>query len=88
MGYTIEGQITGEERFGGLQIAVHRAKKRKLPAETRSFTRGLTATPAVDRLSAEMGIAAGGRMNQKLSPTPTAATPGRSIPKLASTCTS
>lgn len=31
MGYTVEGQVTGEERFGGIQIKVHAPKVGRFP---------------------------------------------------------
>ena len=31
MGYTVEGQVTGEEKFGGMQIEVFEAKPGRFP---------------------------------------------------------
>jgi len=76
MGYTVEGQITGEEEFGGIQIIVYEPKPGRFPDEPPREEPG----PDVDMLvcemaqpcapSAEMGIAAGGRMKQKIYPDP------------------
>jgi hypothetical protein len=79
MGYTVEGQMTGEERFGGIQIIVYEAKPGKFPDEPPRdepfLRRGLaccSAAPAPQRVmarargSAEMGLGAGGKMKQKI----------------------
>ncbi len=63
MGYTVEGQITGEETFGGIQIIVYEPKPGRFPDEPRIF--GST----IDSYCApEMGLAAGGRMRQRIYP--------------------
>jgi hypothetical protein len=75
MGYTVEGQITGEERFGGIQIIVYEPKPGKFPdqppPEAPRFyrMRAFDAAPQA-RLSksAEMGLGAGGKMKQKIYP--------------------
>jgi hypothetical protein len=75
-GYTIEAQLTGEERFGGLQVMVFEPKEgvfpNKPPAE-----KGLGGGPgepwsftAPSGQIQEMGIAAGGQMKQKVYPDP------------------
>lgn len=81
MGYTVEGQITGEEAFGGLQIVVFDAKPGRFPDEqpetvfrSRMASEGglgkemfqLAAAPA----GASMGLAAGGKMKQSIYPDP------------------
>jgi hypothetical protein len=80
MGYTVEGQITGEERFGGLQIAVYRAKKSRLPKDEPISLRSVgylgddsdvgvdALMSAIPSAGAEMGLAAGGRIEQKIYP--------------------
>ncbi|GMV19871.1 MAG: hypothetical protein AMXMBFR56_80950 [Polyangiaceae bacterium] len=50
MGYTVEGQVTGEERFGGIQIKVHapkagRFRKVTPPAATGTLYESLGACP-------------------------------------------
>ena len=70
MGYTVEGQITGKEEFGGIQIVAFESKPGRFPKQ-----------PPVSRLessvlylcyqqpaSYDMGIAAGGKMRQKIYP--------------------
>jgi hypothetical protein len=77
MGYTVEGQLTGDERFGGIQLVSFAAKPgffRETPPPERRFE-GFAplAAPAaaVDSLGGgEMGIAAGGRMEQSIYPDP------------------
>src|SRR5215217_5352944 len=78
-GYTVEAQVTGEEKFGGIQIIVYEAKLGKFPnqppasALTREFDGVLYAqAPVAYRMagSAEMGLAAGGKMRQKIYPDP------------------
>lgn len=75
MGYTVEAQVTGEERFGGIQIIVYEPKPGRFPDEPpvvntgalRSFAVAECAMPMASS-GAEMGIAAGGRMKQKIYP--------------------
>lgn len=75
MGYTVEGQITGEERFGGIQLIVYDAKPGRFPDEPpppsprfEQFFR--TAAPATFMAASfggmEMGLGAGGKMKQKI----------------------
>lgn len=96
MGYTVEGQVTGEEKHGGVQLKVFEALPGKIkePEYTRmrgfasaagglesmggglesfgvatnsiqkSATRG--ATRSLSRKGSEMGLAAGGKMKQKI----------------------
>jgi hypothetical protein len=76
MGYTVEGQVTGEERHGGLQIVCFDPKPGRFPDQPSPAARSarLRATaaefglPAGSAAGAEMGLAAGGRMRQKLYP--------------------
>jgi hypothetical protein len=68
MGYTVEAQVTGEERFGGIQIIVYEPKPGKFPdsdwaPEERS--RGITMMAACAG-GTEMGLGAGGKMKQKI----------------------
>ncbi|MEM8719637.1 MAG: hypothetical protein AAGE84_10050 [Cyanobacteria bacterium P01_G01_bin.39] len=91
MGYTVEGQITGKEEFGGIQIIVCEPKLGKFPEQSyyesdceigicESFSMPMAASAAPIRSaskrnrrrsrSAEMGIAAGGKMKQKIYPDP------------------
>jgi hypothetical protein len=85
MGYTVEAQITGEERFGGIQIIVYEPKPGKFPDQpprpeggARRFLAMSAAPQALDmpvflrakRTGAEMGLGAGGKMKQKIYPDP------------------
>jgi hypothetical protein len=95
MGYTVEGQVTGEERFGGIQLVAFDPKEGRFtepPSPPVTFGRldaeaaagppvlysATAAAPqalrrAAERTSpagAEMGLGAGGRMEQKVYPDP------------------
>jgi hypothetical protein len=78
IGYTVEGQLTGDERFGGIQLVSFEAKpgvfpKAPPPRERRYEGFAPLAAPAADFGSidgGEMGIAAGGRMQQSIYPDP------------------
>jgi hypothetical protein len=62
-GYTVEGQVTGEEVWGGIQLLVVPAKPGQFPRPSRMYDGGpvLMCSP-----SAEMGLGAGGLMRQKI----------------------
>lgn len=77
LGYTVEGQVTGDERFGGLQLRAFRPKPGRdvdpivaeracmaMPCSPMAF--GAPAPRA--RAAGAMGLAAGGRMKQKVYP--------------------
>ena len=80
MGYTVEGQVTGKEEFGGIQIIVYEPKLGKFVKrspeessyedfsllESTSMTTVASASRRRRRRSAEMGMAAGGKMKQKI----------------------
>jgi len=87
MGYTVEGQITGKEEFGGIQIIVYEPKLGKFPEQeeyelrrespiSKSIVIPMASSARLQRSaskrnrrrsrSAEMGIAAGGKMKQKI----------------------
>jgi hypothetical protein len=80
MGYTIEGQVTGEERFGGIQIKVFEPRPGLFPDEPPDRFRcaeemDLCCAPGApmqkaSRAGGSMGLAAGGRMKQKIYPDP------------------
>lgn len=82
MGYTVEAQVAGEEKFGGIQIMVYEPKPGKFPDEPPrqpDYMRRATghyadmmAAPMVFSLGAgaEMGLGAGGKMKQKIYPDP------------------
>jgi hypothetical protein len=75
-GTTIEGQITGEEVHGGLQLVCFEPKPGRFPEEppvlAREFALPACAPAAVACAggAAEMGLAAGGRMRQQIYPDP------------------
>jgi hypothetical protein len=75
-GYTIEAQLTGEERFGGLQVMVFEPKEGifpdKLPPQKSlgGGPGGPWAFAAPSSQAQEMGIGAGGQMKQKVYPDP------------------
>lgn len=63
MGYTIEGQVSGKEEFGGIQIMAFAPK----PEKFKEFQ----LRPPVDYCLCccpDMGLAAGGKMKQKIYP--------------------
>jgi hypothetical protein len=70
-GYTVEASITGEERFGGIQIVVFEPKPGKfpdsppVPVETGPVK---FAAPKTKIESQSMGLGAGGKMKQKIYP--------------------
>jgi len=84
LGYTVEGQVTGEERHGGLQLKVFEPRAGRFPDEPPLLERvlrcavpmscacaGAAPAPAAPRRCAgAMGLAAGGRMRQKVYPDP------------------
>ncbi len=69
MGYTVEGQITGQEEAGGMQIIVYDPKPGKFPDEERRRAGResgyLCCCESVSSVS-EMGLSAGGKMKQKI----------------------
>jgi hypothetical protein len=65
--YTVEAQVTGEERFGDIQILAFAAK----PGRYFEQPAGPTAGPRAERPEpGAMGLGAGGRMKQKIYPDP------------------
>jgi hypothetical protein len=74
MGYTVEGQLTGEERFGGIQLVCFAPKPGRIPAPPPQPARAfapLMADASLDSIDGgEMGMATGGRMEQSIYPDP------------------
>lgn len=82
LGYTVEGQVTGEERFGGIQLKVVQPVAGRFPDEPpwREESEPLcccemaAAAPARAMRcrsgAGSMGLAAGGKMKQKIYPDP------------------
>jgi hypothetical protein len=75
-GYTIEGQLTGEERVGGLKILVYDPVPGRFPdKEPRNrISEKVVGAPmafaAMPEQPQEMGLGAGGQMEQKIYPDP------------------
>ena len=73
-GYTVEGQLTGEERFGGMQIVVYEPKPGRFPdqppPETREEFQPMEAFALEAMPPQQLGLAAGGQMDQKIYPDP------------------
>lgn len=71
MGYTIEGQITGKEEFGGIQIIVYEPKPGKFSERRKQKNNRTLDFMEMERgISGEMGMSAGGKMKQKIYPDP------------------
>ncbi|HWO26957.1 MAG TPA: hypothetical protein VNO30_49850 [Kofleriaceae bacterium] len=81
LGYTVEGQLTGEEKHGGIQLQSYPAKPGRLPAYAYdddleecstqlAFCEeaGEAECRASGARGGQMGLAAGGRMDQKIYP--------------------
>ncbi|MGH9225418.1 MAG: hypothetical protein ACRD2W_16910, partial [Acidimicrobiales bacterium] len=68
-GVTVEGQVTGEESTGGIQLRVFEAKEGRFPDEA-------PPEPYFDEtilpmaMASPMGVAAGGKMRQRIYPDP------------------
>lgn len=72
-GDTVEGQVTGEEVFGGLQLRVHEAKPGRFPEEDPNPPRWQTVggmRPMMASPSPAMGLGAGGTLRQAIYPDP------------------
>lgn len=73
-GYTVEEQITGKGEFGGMQIMVYAPKEGEFhePSEPLvvCYDEGTAYSPvmAMESESVEMGLGAGGKMEQKIYP--------------------
>lgn len=68
-GYTVEGQLTGEEQYGGLQLLAFPAKPGAIPPPERMPRMAFDGPPdvcCIAEASLDMGLAAGGRMRQKI----------------------
>ena len=65
MGYTVEGQVTGHEAVGGLQLMAFDAHPDRLPERPRGE---LTIDACAMAAAPDMGLAAGGEMEQEIYP--------------------
>jgi hypothetical protein len=71
MGYTVEGQVTGAETFGGIQIVVYEPKPGRFPDQPPAGAVELVLGAAKGLAEgAAMGLAAGGKVKQNLYPDP------------------
>ena len=72
-GYTVEAALTGDEHFGGIQIAVFEPKPDQFSDEPPPSEAGAAPQATARFLSADvqsMGMGAGGLMRQKVYPDP------------------
>ena len=72
-GYTIEGQITGAEKFGGIQILAFEPKQGRfpdLPPPRDAAEPTAMYSPTAGPPQNEMGLAVGGKIKQKIYPDP------------------
>jgi hypothetical protein len=65
-GYTIEGQLTGVEELGGMQLAVYDPVPGRFPDQPPKRSRVLSLASPIQESA--MGISAGGLMSQKIYP--------------------
>src|SRR5450759_3754929 len=79
MGYTVEGQITGKEEVGGIQIICYEPKRGKFPVKPKQrgsqghhiwHSEAESTQVFYEIGGSEMGLGAGGRMRQKIYPDP------------------
>ena len=75
MGYTVEGQVTGKEEFGGVQVVAYDPKPGRFPDREPQLRRRLVFDEMICLCESppapftdEMGLAAGGRMEQGIYP--------------------
>jgi len=72
-GYTVEGQVTGMEEYGGIRILVYEPNPGRFPDEAPPVGEAVSPERLLEGTgaqTAEMGIAAGGRIRQKIYPDP------------------
>ncbi len=68
LGYTIEAQVTGIETTGGIQVVVFEPKPGRFPDEPPPEPEDMLVMEAALEAPAGMGLAAGGRIEQKIYP--------------------
>jgi hypothetical protein len=68
LGYTVEAQVTGAEATGGIQMMVFEPKPGRFPDEPPPEPDEMLVMEAAMEAPAEMGLAAGGRIEQKIYP--------------------
>jgi hypothetical protein len=70
-GYTVEGQLTGDERVGGMELVVFEPKPGIFPDQPPPARDASLDQMAIESAEpAAMGLAAGGRMTQAIYPDP------------------
>jgi hypothetical protein len=77
-GHTVEGQLTGQEQFGGIQLVVYEPKEGRFPDKPPPQSRASLyleeAPPPMHgsgvAVSMSMGLGAGGNLRQKVYPDP------------------
>lgn len=71
-GLTVEGQMTGTEEYGGIQILVYEPKPDIFPSQPppKREPGSETLPEQAEAQTAEMGIGAGGKIRQKIYPDP------------------
>ena len=69
-GLTVEAQVTGTEEVGGIQILVYEPKPGRFPDQPPPEPGLYAMEPVSMPMSAGMGLAAGGKMSQKIYPDP------------------
>ena len=73
MGYTVEGQLTGEEVHGGIQVIVYEPRAGRFPENApreRVYRNCASITLSCQASPGEMGLGAGGKMKQAIYPDP------------------
>ena len=65
-GSTVEGQITGREETGGIQLVVYEPKPGRFPDEPPETSETDTAVMEAMPVGLEMGLGAGGQIKQKI----------------------
>jgi hypothetical protein len=73
LGYTVEGQVTGKEEFGGIQIIVFAPNPGRFPDEPpqSDLSNAMPMASAPQNVgcpATDMGLCAGGKMRQKIYP--------------------
>jgi hypothetical protein len=75
-GHTVEGQLTGQEQFGGIQLVVYEPKEGRFPdkppPQSRASLSFEEAPPPMQGsgVAVSMGLGAGGNLRQKVYPDP------------------
>jgi hypothetical protein len=68
-GYTVEGQLSGKEEWGGIQVMVFEPKPGKF-SDQPTIEYCVPCMISSSPMSMDMGIAAGGKMKQEIYPDP------------------